>query len=71
MRIEEAEKEIASLLIDLEHNRFVAEIEGSQIAFDETVKCIECGREKPRQFFQKVFLRGEGICKNCWNCEDY
>jgi len=48
----------------------------SEVLNDDTVKCIECGQEKPLKDFQKVFDRrthpeGEGICKKCWNfCEE-
>src|SRR4030042_4137304 len=35
------------------------------------VKCIECKRYKLENEMKKIFERGEGICKACWNFEDW
>lgn len=35
------------------------------------VLCIECKRLKEEKDMQKIFERGEGICKECWNFDEF
>jgi hypothetical protein len=37
---------------------------------DKKVLCIECRKHKEEKDMQKIFERGEGICKKCWNFDD-
>ena len=32
--------------------------------------CIECGKLFEERDMKKIFARGEGICKECWNFDD-
>jgi hypothetical protein len=72
-----ATKGIADILGDLSHKGFMVELETppafdtNEIKFAEgQFRCIECGAVKGRPDFQKLFQRGEGICKKCWNHDD-
>lgn len=60
---DEAFRDISSILVELKHNLFMVTEEKD----NEVIRCIECRNERPREEFTKIFHRGEGICKRCWN----
>ena len=35
-----------------------------------TISCIECKKLFEEKDMRKIFARGEGICKDCWNFDD-
>ena len=37
---------------------------------DNTISCIECKKKHEEKDMKKIFARGEGICKKCWNFEE-
>lgn len=36
---------------------------------EQQIKCVACGQKKSEPDMQKIFARGEGICKRCWNSD--
>jgi hypothetical protein len=37
---------------------------------EKTIFCIECGKLFEEMDMKKIFARGEGICKECWNFDE-
>jgi hypothetical protein len=35
-----------------------------------TISCVECKKQYEEKDMKKIFARGEGICKECWNFEE-
>ena len=66
-------KDVESIVADLEKKaefsleEWVAKTE-DEFKVTDSIKCIECQREKPTAEMQKIFHRraGEGICKKCF-----
>lgn len=68
---ERAFEDIGELLNDLEKKQ-TFDIEEwatktlEELRVTDEIKCIECKKEKPEREMQKIFTRGEGICRTCW-----
>jgi len=37
---------------------------------DIGISCIECKKLCEEKDMKKIFVRGEGICKECWNSDE-
>lgn len=70
--IQEAFADIGDLLKDLEKKQNFdieewAAKTSEELRVTDGIKCIECKKEKSEREMQKIFARGEGICRHCWN----
>ena len=76
MTTEQAFQDIESLLTDLGKKQDFdleewATKTSEEMRVTDSIKCIECNHERPEREMQKIFQRGEGICKKCWLYGDY
>lgn len=37
---------------------------------ESRIFCIECKKQYEENDMKKIFARGEGICKKCWNFDE-
>lgn len=73
MTTKEALQDIEGIVTDLEKKQefcldeWVAKTE-EEFKVTDSVKCIECNKEKPQAEMQKIFHKraGEGICRKCF-----
>ncbi len=71
MKTEEALKDIEEFVAELERKATFDIEEWAERTSDElnvnSVRCIECGKEKSEAEFVKLFFRkDQGICRKCW-----